>query len=253
MKPAYNEDGIMIYHGDCREVLASIELPVDVVVTDPPYGETSLAWDVPADEWIGEVATDQIWCFGSMRTWLRVGPTFAQHGWKHAQEVIWEKHNGSNFHADRFKRVHEIPVHFYRGAWADLYVEPQVTLDAAERTVVKREKGKPTHHLGARGDVTYKSEDGGPRLMRSVIRVRSEHGRAVHPTQKPTGILRPLIGYSCPPRGEVLDPFMGSGSTLIAARELGRRAVGIETNEAYVEAAIARLAQAPLPVGAEAA
>lgn len=82
--------------------------------------------------------------------------------------------------------------------------------------------------------------------MRSVQYVRSEHGRAVHPTQKPLGILRPLIEYSCPRDGILLDPFAGADSSLLAARDLGRRAVGIEISEEYCEATIARLAQGVL-------
>jgi site-specific DNA-methyltransferase (adenine-specific) len=88
---------------------------------------------------------------------------------------------------------------------------------------------------------TYTSEDGGPRLMRSVIRCRSMHGRAIHETQKPVGILTPLIEYSCPPGGIVLDPFAGSGSTLEAACASGRDAIGIEIDPAKAAAARNRL------------
>jgi site-specific DNA-methyltransferase (adenine-specific) len=72
------------------------------------------------------------------------------------------------------------------------------------------------------------------------------HGRAIHPTQKPVGILTPLIEYACPPGGLVIDPFAGSGSTLEAARLTGRRAIGIEAHEPYIERAARRLEQAPL-------
>jgi len=82
--------------------------------------------------------------------------------------------------------------------------------------------------------------DGGPRLMRSVIQVRSSHGYAENETQKPVGILTPLIEYGCPPGGLVLDPFMGSGSTLIAARDSGRRAIGIDIREDQCEIAARR-------------
>jgi site-specific DNA-methyltransferase (adenine-specific) len=115
--------------------------------------------------------------------------------------------------------VHEFAVQFYRGPWDWLYRSPVYTADAT---------------------------DGGPRLMRSVLRVRSEHGRAEHPTQKPLGIVRPLIEYSCPPDGIVLDPFMGSGTTLRAAKDLGRKAIGIEIEERYCEIAAKRMAQAVL-------
>ena len=87
--------------------------------------------------------------------------------------------------------------------------------------------------------------------MRSVLAVRSCHGYAVHPTQKPVGILHPLIEFSVPVSGIVLDPFAGSGSTLVAAREAGRRAIGIEVQERYCEIAAKRLAQGVLPLGKE--
>jgi site-specific DNA-methyltransferase (adenine-specific) len=68
-----------------------------------------------------------------------------------------------------------------------------------------------------------------------------------HPTEKPLGILDPLIRYACPPGGLVLDPFAGSGSTLDAARQSGRRAIGIEGREDYCEAAVRRLSALTLP------
>jgi site-specific DNA-methyltransferase (adenine-specific) len=77
--------------------------------------------------------------------------------------------------------------------------------------------------------------------MRSVIPAQSMNNRAVHPTEKPIGILDPLIKYACPEGGLVVDPFAGSGSTLDAARQAGRRGIGIEAHEPYAEAAALRL------------
>lgn len=116
-------------------------------------------------------------------------------------------------------------------------------MDATKRTV--RRKGRPAH-TGHLEDSSYTSDDGGPRLMRSVIKHRSMHGRAIHPTEKPTGLLEPLVEYVCPPGGALLDPFAGSGSLLDVAAQTGRRAVGIEGREDYCEAAVRRLTQASL-------
>lgn len=79
--------------------------------------------------------------------------------------------------------------------------------------------------------------------MRSVIKIRSEHRRGGHPTQKPIGILTPLIEYSTPPGGLILDPSAGAGSVLRAAKNLDRRAIGIEIDERYCEVAAERMGQ----------
>lgn len=169
-------------------------------------------------------------------------------GWKLAQDIVWEKHNGSNFHADRFKRVHELAVqHYPEGvAWADVFKAVVTTPDATRRTLLR--KHRPTH-TGNIGGHVYASEDGGPRLARSVLYVPSCHGYAENETQKPEGIVDPLIRYSCPPGGLVFSPFMGSGTDLVAARMLGMRAIGCDVRESQCEIAARRLA-ALLPLGA---
>jgi site-specific DNA-methyltransferase (adenine-specific) len=182
-EPYYEDGSVTIYHGDCREVLADVYWPEhlpDAVVTDPPYGDTSLDWDVPVDGWLPLVQSPQVWCFGSMRAWMRSGRVFEAQGFRYGQEVVWEKHNGSGFNADRFKRVHEFAVHWYRGAWSALHTDPPVTFDATARTVKRR--GRTPHRGKIGAEVDYRTEDGGPRLQRSVIYVRSENGRAEHPT-----------------------------------------------------------------------
>lgn len=234
----YDEGGITIYHGDCREILPMLG-PADAVITDPPYGVTALKWDVRVEGWMGLLPSACCWCFGSMKYFL--AERFD--GWSYAQELVWEKHNGSNFHADRFRRVHELIVQFYRGDWAAIYKQPQFTPTAQRRTVRTRPRQA---HFGKIDSTPYESEDGGPLIMRSVLFARSCHGYAEHPTQKPISVIAPLIEYSCSPGGVVLDPFMGSGSTLIAAKQAGRSAIGIELQEIYCEIAVKRLAQGVL-------
>jgi site-specific DNA-methyltransferase (adenine-specific) len=164
-------------------------------------------------------------------------------GWRLAQDVVWEKHNGSGFMRDRFRRVHENALHFSKAGapWRDVYRAPQFTYDAKARSVVR--KVGPAH-TGKVGESFYSSEEGGPRLMRSVIRARSEHHRAVHPTQKPEAIVEPLLLYACPPGGVVLDPFAGSGTVGIVASRSGMRSILIEAKDEYVDAIRARVAAA---------
>lgn len=241
MKPYYEHGGISIFHGDCRDMFSSIGR-ADLIVADPPYGETSLEWDnqIAGWMWRAKAVSTSLWCFGSLQMFMDMARCDEIGDWKRSQEIVWEKHNGSSFHADRFKRVHELAAHFYLGTWDGIYKEVQTTPDATARAV--RRKTRPAH-TGHIEQSSYLSHDGGPRLMRSVMRVRSCHGYAEHPTQKPLGIVDPLIRYSCPPTGYVLDPFMGSGTTLVAAKNLGRKAIGIEIEERFCEVAAKRLSQ----------
>ncbi|MDX3230570.1 site-specific DNA-methyltransferase [Streptomyces sp. ME19-01-6] len=240
-EPYYADEQVTLYLGDMREILPALG-QADLIVADPPYAETSLAWDRWPDGWPTLAATvaSSMWCFGSMRMFLERRDEFA--AWKLSQDVIWQKANGTGFATDRFKRVHEIATHWYRGDWSAVHHDtPRVAYTGPDKHAQARnDRGQ---HLGKIGAQRY--EDDGTRLVRSVMDARSVRG-GPHPTEKPLGILDPLIRYACPPGGLVVDPFAGSGSTLDAARLCGRRAIGIEADEKYAEAAANRLQHAPL-------
>lgn len=244
-------DTIQLIHGNCLEIISDMPAEsVDAIIADPPYQQTSLSWDIWPPGWPDSVArvlkpTGSMWVFGTMRMFMERRDDFT--GWRMAQDIVWEKHNGSSFHNDRFRRVHESAVQFYRGEWAQIYKGAVVTMDA-DRKSVTRKKGRPAH-MGEIDGSTYTSEDGGPRLMRSVIYARSQHGRAIHPTQKPEAIVEPLILNACPPGGVVLDPFAGSGTTGVVANRLGRSAILIEADDHYFEAMKARFANDLLSLG----
>lgn len=251
--PYWSDGQVTLYLGDCREILPTLGVTADLIMADPPYESTSLDWDRWPDGWLEVAATvsRSMWCFLPLRQFAAPpfrGCEFHAAGWRLSQDIeaehlVWEKHNGSSSAKDRFKRVHEIACHWYQGTWGSIYHEVPTTPDAAPRTV--RRKERPPH-WGDIGAGHYASEDGGPRLMRSVIRIRSMHGRAIHKTQKPSGLLEPMIEYGCRPSGLVVDMFTGSGSSLMTARALGRPAIGIEGDEAQCERAAQWLAQGTL-------
>lgn len=165
-----------------------------------------------------------------------------------AVHVVWEKHNGSGFATDRFRRVHEHVLHWYRGPWKAIRHEvPRVPATSNRHAKVgdKTRQDSPAH-TGVIGVNEY--IEIGTRLARSVLKVRSMNGFAIHPNEKPVDLLCPLITYACPPAGLVVDVFAGSGSTLEAARLTGRRAIGIEGWEPYAEKAARRLSRATLEV-----
>ena len=231
--------------GDCRALMPA-HGPFDMILADPPYGDTSLAWDRRVDGWLPLARSalkpsGSLWVFGSLRSFMATADQFAGAGLRHAQEIVWEKQNGSAFHADRFKRVHELAAQFYRSdaPWASVYNIVQTTPDATARTVRRKTRPPHTGHIEAGH---YISEDGGPRLMRSVIYARNCHGRAIHPTEKPSPLLEILIRTSCPPGGLVGDWFAGSGAAGEACRLSGRRYLGCEIDPGMAARASARIA-----------
>jgi site-specific DNA-methyltransferase (adenine-specific) len=241
------DSGLQLYCGDMRDVLPALGITADLIVADPPYAETSLDWDRWPDGWpaLAATAASSMWCFGSMRMFLDRAHEFT--AWKLSQDVVWEKNAGTGFAADRFKRIHEHVLHWYRGDWQNAHHEAiRVARTGPEVAHAVNIGVTSGQHLG---DIKPKLWiDDGSRLAPSVLRAKNLRGRALHPTEKPLGILDPLIRYACPPGGLVLDPFAGSGSTLDAARQSGRRAIGIEAREDYCEAAARRLSALTLPV-----
>jgi site-specific DNA-methyltransferase (adenine-specific) len=265
--PYFSDDTVSLYLGDMREVIPALGIQADLIVADPPFQETSLAWDRWPDGWLDITATvsRSMWCFGSVRMFGERWREYGTAGWKLSQDVIgsdedvepiygdvhvvWEKQNGTGFTTDRFRRVHEHVAHWYIGRWGQVHHEtPRVPTRFRDRGNRRPElrKAKVATHTGAIGEVEY--IDDRLRLARTVIYTKNLQRSAIHPSEKPVDLLKPLITYACPPGGLVIDPFAGSGSTLEAARLSGRRAIGVEADEKYAELAARRLSQATLEV-----
>ncbi|WP_329472678.1 site-specific DNA-methyltransferase [Streptomyces sp. NBC_01723] len=264
MTKPYWEDtdaGLALYHGDMRELLPQLELQADLILADPPYAETSLKWDRWPDGWLTTAAKHarSMWCFGSQRMFFDRLHEFRAEDWHLSQDVvgkdpdgqpvfgdvhfIWEKTVGSSAVADRFRRVHEHALHWYRGPWRDVHHEAQRERRHGRNQSTRR-SGYKGPHLG-----TYNARswaDDGTRLLTSMIQTSGMRGKAIHPTQKPLKIAEPLIRYGCPPGGLVLDVFSGSGVGLEAARQSGRRCIAIEAREEYCERIARRLSEMPL-------
>ena len=206
MDPYYSDDSVTIYHGDCRDILPA--LTFDVIVTDPPYGIAYYPGMHPNGLEFEPIAGDGDNDLGS---WI------ANH---EAPRVVCG--------ADNF--AHRLPP---GGTWSvwDKRVSP-----AADRIL-----GSPFELIwavghGSRKRHIYRIQHGG------AVNADKANQRRVHPTQKPVTLMKRLIADHFP-TGVIVDPFMGAGSTLRAAKDLGRRAVGIEIEERYCAAAVARLAQ----------
>ena len=215
IKPYYESEGITIYHGNCREILPQLPM-VDLVLTDPPYGMNYQSNWAPKHLQKGGIANDNefpTWIFSELR--YRCGM------------YVW----------CRWDNLKEIPKPTSFIAW-----------------------NKCVHSMGDLNHEHGRQWEGcafypGPhhefkrRPTDVIVAMRVPPEQMYHPTQKPTQAITPLIAANV---GEmILDPFMGSGTTLVAAKELGRKAIGIEIEERYCEIAVKRLAQMNLFTGAE--
>ncbi len=253
-KPYYDEDGITIYHGDCREILPHLE-PVDMIFTDPPYGHNNNDCDlianieraIPSKRKAGDdgsqvyesrpIANDGPeanelvrWLFKECKRLLKNGsccccccccggggpdPQFARWSlWldevlSFKQMVIWDKGPmGMGWH---YRRSYECVL------------------------VAQRDAGKCNWY-----DETDRVEN----IIRHIPKLLPRS--TDHPTPKPSELPASFIQWHTLPGDVVLDPFMGGGSTAEAAKLTGRRFIGVELDERWIEIAVKRLAQGVL-------
>lgn len=204
LKPYYEEAGIVIYHGDCREILPTLP-KVDLVLTDPPYG-------------IGRSGQ---------------GETFTKdvrHKRKHYDDHGWDDSRPDEF---VFSKILEVSVN--QIIWGGNYF---ADLLPASKGWLYWDKGQPGLSMSD-GELAWTSRKN---VLRSFTLNRGEIAQdgAEHPTQKPLKLILWCIGFF-PTAQTILDPFMGSGTTLVAAKKLDRKAIGIEINESYCEIAAKRL------------
>ncbi len=211
MTPYFENDGIVIYHGDCRDVLPTLS-SIDAVISDPPYGmknNCDYTRFTTGPNCHGEAA--------SRRYAPVVGDDrpFDPSPWlAFPRVVLW----GAN--------------HF----WQRLPVGTTLVW-------VKRFDGGFGSFLSD-AEIAWMKGGHGVYLHRDTSLMGETRSRR-HPTEKPVGLMRWCI-EKAGGDGLVLDPYMGSGTTLVAALSLGRRAIGIEIEERYCEIAAKRLEDPPL-------
>jgi DNA modification methylase len=236
VKPYYEHDGIAIYHGDCREVLPIIGT-VDLVLTDPPYGTEDLSGGYgrrrlhSKDGRLGRViAGDR-----DMGAVMQCAPLLASvlsTGWLVALCAA--------------RRMPETAAIFSLAGfdYFGQFVWDKATPGLGYSIRYQHEAAL----VFASGDAR-KPDPPIISLLRWPVSHTDTHLR--HPHEKPTHVLKHLLRLA-PDKGRILDPFMGSGSTLCAAKECGMEAVGIEQDERWCELAARRLSQEVLDFGATA-
>jgi len=245
MEPYYRHAGITIYHGDCRDILPHVD-PVDLVLTDPPYSSGGMTRSdrnlKPSDKYVmtgsklirPEFSGDNrdqrsflLWCELWMRDCLKLAnkgavlasfidwrqlPTLVDAvqvaGWVYRGITVWDKTEAARPQKGWFRAQAEFLV-----------------LASAGPLEVDREG------ISSPG----------------VFRYGIKQSEKEHITGKPASLCIDII-KTTPKFQLILDPFMGSGTTLVAAKKLGRKAIGIEIEEKYCEIAVRRLQQETLPL-----
>jgi site-specific DNA-methyltransferase (adenine-specific) len=268
--PYYDEDGITIYHGDCREVMGEIGV-VNAVVTSPPYAEQRAKQYASVSEadypmfttrWMSLVplALDGSVII-AIRSHLRDGfvsdyvlrtrLALSYVGWGECEELIWFKTGGGvGPYGSRYRprRAWESLLWFSRSGrpWVDVKANGTPT----KRTLARGSKRKGEgEYISAVGPQTA----GDPTRCEDVVMVPAGRwtnlGSGEHPAPFPPDLAAWCVNLIVPADGVVLDPFCGSGATLVAAARTGRKAIGIELEERYCEIAAKRLAQGVLDFG----
>jgi DNA modification methylase len=222
MKPYYQDASVTIYHGDCA--IAEQWLSGDLLVTDPPYGiswskglsatRSSRAHDGIQNDH-NTSARDLALSWWGDRPGVVFGSLYAPFPMNLRHVLVWEKPGDAGVFGSTTGYRRDVEAVFLTGTW------PRV--DAKWGSVVRS-------------------------TMRKVGGAASPAGRTGHPHTKPVDLLCTLMQRA--PSGVVADPFMGSGSTLVAAKAMGRTAIGIEIEERYCEIAARRCSQETLDLGA---
>lgn len=221
--PYYEHGGITIYHGDCREMMDELGAGVaDAVITDPPYGvgfkyksHRDSAAEYP--QLLAEVL-----------------PLMERARKPGAPVMVWQAAKNvphfSEWFAGRDWRLLIAAKNFAQ-------VLPGPTWPAFEPIVAWWEDRKSAKSYGKCNRDFF--------LADTSPSGRKKRGELIngHPCPRPIQHARWIVENWCVPGGVILDPFCGSGTTMMAARELGRKAIGIEIEESYCEIAANRLAQ----------
>lgn len=213
MKPYFEQDGLTIFHGDCREILPTLK--ADLIVTDPPYGialrnhspgnrRRTASYEIAGDASLDVALHVLAWAEErAIPVCAFASPWKPLPGdWRNM--LVWDKGPAVGGGGDTslcFKRT-----------WELIQVRRNGPLQAGRGESVLR------HHVTPRDSI-------------------------LHPAAKPKSLMVQLVSQLSKSAEMILDPFMGSGTTLVAAQQLGRKAIGIELEEKYCEIAAKRIMQ----------
>lgn len=249
MKPYYEADGITIYHGDSFDLLHDLS-GIDALITDPPYSSGGAF----RGDRTASVVSKYVQSTAQTATYR---PDFAGDNRDQRSFLAW-----STLWLNAARHA------MTPGAAAALFTDWRqlpTTTDALQaagfiwRGIAPWAKTNPRTSAGitnaceyiAWGTLGPYERDPAIYLPGYIVQATLTGERKDHIAQKPIEVMR-WLAQMCPPGGTILDPFMGSGVTLRAAKDVGCRAIGVDVDERYCEIAANRLAQGVLDLGTSA-
>ena len=214
IKSYYQDKWVTIYHGDCREILPQLDVKVGLILTDPPYGinYSNVELNRPSSRNFEKMKGDQ----GD----LDLSFLLKMPGLK----IV--------FGANNF--VHLLP---HSGRWICWDKRTHESVDGV---------------LGSPFELAWIDKKSGYNKIYRVLHggfINADGGKRIHPTQKPTELFCRIILDYTKENDLILDPFLGSGTTLVCAKKLGRKAIGIEIEEKFCEIAARRCMQSVFELG----
>lgn len=241
MKPYYRDEAVTIYCGRWQTILACLKT-VNHVITDPPYSDHT-----HNKQWIGAALTNEGKPrVGTAHTELGFEPITEDEARELAAAIKVQCKRWALVFCDLESismwkaAILEVGLEYVRACiWDKVDSAPQFSGDrpaaSVEAIVVAAQAGKKRWNGGGR---------------RSLFRhaVNGDRGPKPHPATKPQGLMAELVRLFTDPGETIVDPYMGSGSTLRAAKDLGRKAIGIEVNEKWCEVAARRMSQGVLDI-----
>jgi DNA modification methylase len=249
--PYYSDEFVTLYHGDCREVLPTLA-PVTHIITDPPYSEHVHG---SARSSRMQSSNDRGGRYGAdTRRNVDLGFEHLEPELRGAcaQEfarltsrwvlVFSDVESGHLWRGD----LTAAGLDYVRtGAWIKLGSTPQFSGDRPatgfEAITICHPKGRKRWNGGGRHAV----------WTVPIVLDRGRNGARLHTTQKPEPLMHALVDQFTDPGETILDPFAGSGTTLLTAAQAGRKAVGIERDERYCEVIAKRLQNADVSLFGE--
>ena len=242
-KPFYQDDWVTLYHGDCLE-LADLWTCADVLVTDPPYGTELMSTANGNAGGYGRASREQ-------RNAERASRGHGRRQNAAGKGILNTGRHGCMIAGDDGTRARDAVLTLWGDRPALVFGSPRMPeppMAVADRLVWNKTRpgmnGGPWRYMHESIFVTA----GFIRTSNSAMSIITAYpDQADHIHAKPQELMVPLVAAA--PPGVVADPFAGSGSTLVAAKALGRKAIGVELEERYAEIAARRLAQDALDFG----